>query len=190
MICFAFIACIYAIPVDTAPEVTRTEIVATGRIPMPPIAVPVRVLAVPSPRPERAATGTEMVAYAPAAPSKRSPFEAILKGRLKLIKVDGNEVVDRFSPDLLTILKDIQAHFGRPIEVQSGYRSPTHNKRVGGARKSLHMRGRAADIRVQGVSGARLLTFLRSHPRVGGIGYFMAGGFIHIDDGRKRTWRY
>ncbi|MAH43515.1 hypothetical protein CL614_07420 [archaeon] len=55
-------------------------------------------------------------------------------------------------------LQIIQDHLpeGKKIKIISGYRSPRCNKRVSGAKKSQHMRGKAADIRVKGMSTKRL----------------------------------
>ena len=54
------------------------------------------------------------------------------------------EVVD---PDLYLLLEEIRADFGEPIYINSGYRSPEHNKKVGGKPNSFHVKGQAADIR-------------------------------------------
>ena len=57
------------------------------------------------------------------------------------------------SPKLIVKLEALRAALGgKPITIVSGYRSPAHNKAVGGAKNSQHLRGRAADIKVEGVS--------------------------------------
>lgn len=143
----------------------------------------------------------QRVAYAGASLPKTSPFQKLIgkagaTGPLKLVKVDGNEVVDRFDPSLVRLLREIQTHYrGRVILVQSGYRSPAYNAALAKrsrkvAKNSLHMRGMAADIRVQGVSPNELLSYLKSNPNRGGLGWFMTDGYIHVDTGRRRTWRY
>jgi hypothetical protein len=50
------------------------------------------------------------------------------------------------------LLEAVRAHFGRPILVHSGYRSPAVNAAIGGAKTSQHMKGEAADFHVDGVS--------------------------------------
>jgi uncharacterized protein YcbK (DUF882 family) len=52
----------------------------------------------------------------------------------------------KLSPGLLERLEDLREALGRPIIVTSGYRCPAHNRAVGGAARSLHMAGRAADV--------------------------------------------
>lgn len=79
-----------------------------------------------------------------------------------------------------------------PYQIISGYRSPATNAALhanssGVASRSLHMDGRAIDIRVRGVDLTRLRdAALGMH--VGGVGYYAASNFIHIDTGRVRRW--
>lgn len=58
------------------------------------------------------------------------------------------------------VLDKVRAHFGRPVIVNSGYRSPAVNKKVGGAASSQHVRGEAADIKVPGVPNADVWHFI------------------------------
>lgn len=53
---------------------------------------------------------------------------------------------------LAELLERIREHFGKPVTITSAYRTPAHNAKAGGAKFSQHLYGRAADIRVQGVS--------------------------------------
>jgi uncharacterized protein YcbK (DUF882 family) len=64
---------------------------------------------------------------------------------------DGSQVVfiDSYLVNTLDILRN---QVGKPVYINSGYRTPTRNKEVGGAKYSYHMRGMAADIRVDGIS--------------------------------------
>jgi uncharacterized protein YcbK (DUF882 family) len=78
------------------------------------------------------------------------------------------------------------------FQVISGYRSPKTNARLrkasnGVARRSLHMQGKAIDIRVPGVPLKELYQQARSL-RAGGVGYYAASNFIHVDTGRVRYW--
>lgn len=78
------------------------------------------------------------------------------------------------------------------IEVISGYRSPAtnqmlHERSRGVATQSLHLEGRAIDIRVAGVRLADLRDAALSL-RAGGVGYYPASDFVHVDTGRVRRW--
>jgi hypothetical protein len=83
------------------------------------------------------------------------------------------------------VLYQISQKFG-PVVVHSSMRGQKHNRRVGGARKSWHLKCMATDFRVHG-SSKGLWAFLRSHPNVGGLHRYPSG-FYHIDLGPKRTW--
>jgi uncharacterized protein YcbK (DUF882 family) len=76
--------------------------------------------------------------------------------------------VDCFKPQLVRVLKTVERHYGRPVVVTSGYRSPKHNRRIGGASGSRHTSCEAADIQVEGVSKWQLAKYLRSMPGRGG----------------------
>jgi hypothetical protein len=93
-----------------------------------------------------------------------------------------------FPPRLVSILRDVERHFKAPVIVTSGYRSPRHNRRVGGVRGSMHLQCKAADIRVNGVSKQRLHTYLMRHPKRGGVGLYRRWNSVHIDVGPKRNW--
>ena len=97
-------------------------------------------------------------------------------------------------PALLDLLYEVRGRVAsrRPFEVISGYRSPHTNAALrkrseGVAARSLHMSGRAIDIRLSDVP---LATVRRSALAVGtgGVGYYPASNFVHLDTGRVRTW--
>ncbi len=54
----------------------------------------------------------------------------------------------RLCPLLVELLEAVRAQWGKPVVISSGYRCPSHNKRVKGAVRSLHLEGRAADVLV------------------------------------------
>ena len=99
-------------------------------------------------------------------------------------------------PGLLDLLAVLHARLDTksPFEVISGYRSPKTNAMLraesdhsGVASNSLHMQGMAIDIRV----GGRSLAALRDAAlvqRAGGVGYYPASDFVHVDVGRVRRW--
>lgn len=95
---------------------------------------------------------------------------------------------------LMDLLFNLQTHLGRQGEFQiiSGYRSPKTNKMLratsrGVAKKSLHMQGRAIDIRLPGTE-LKQLRKAAIALKAGGVGYYPKSNFIHVDTGRVRTW--
>jgi uncharacterized protein YcbK (DUF882 family) len=77
-------------------------------------------------------------------------------------------------------------------EVISGYRSPQTNQALraaghGVAEHSLHLEGRAIDVRLVGVDCARLRDAALA-ATAGGVGYYAKSDFVHLDTGRVRTW--
>ena len=115
--------------------------------------------------------------------------------------VNGRETAP-IDPKLLELLWGTQAFIARygllqPLEILSGYRTAASNARlqeagIPAARKSLHMSGKAADIRIAGLSEEVLGGLVRSL-RQGGVGYYYRsgpkGGWIHADTGLNRTWK-
>ena len=78
------------------------------------------------------------------------------------------------------------------FEVISGYRSPRTNKALrqssnGVAENSLHMTGRAIDVRLTSVATSDLRG-LAMDLRQGGVGYYPESNFVHLDTGRVRSW--
>jgi uncharacterized protein YcbK (DUF882 family) len=99
-------------------------------------------------------------------------------------------------PRLLDQLTDLRGVTGsrQPYQIISGYRSPVtnaamHEQSSGVATRSLHMEGRAIDIRVEGVELARLRDAALGLQR-GGVGFYpgASNNFIHVDTGRVRRW--
>jgi uncharacterized protein YcbK (DUF882 family) len=95
---------------------------------------------------------------------------------------------------LLDLLHQVKSELGTDghYEVIGGYRSPKTNnmlrqRTTGVAKKSLHMQGRAIDVRIPGVSTQRLRE-AAADLRRGGVGYYAKSNFVHIDTGRPRTW--
>ena len=79
-----------------------------------------------------------------------------------------------------------------PYEIISAYRSPQTNEMLrantnGVAQRSLHMEGRAMDVRLRGVE-TRKLHKAALGLRAGGVGYYQDSDFIHVDTGRVRSW--
>ncbi len=105
-------------------------------------------------------------------------------------------------PKLFETLWGTQAFVARygieqPLEILSGYRTAASNTRlieagVPAARQSLHITGRAADIRISNLNQEVLGGLIRSF-RQGGVGFYFRpgarGGWIHADTGLNRTWK-
>ena len=98
-------------------------------------------------------------------------------------------------PKLMDYLVEVAAQVGVPpaYSVISGYRSPETNERLherssGVSQRSLHMQGRAIDVRMSGVDCQDLAARAESMQR-GGVGYYRASNFVHLDTGAFRTWR-
>jgi uncharacterized protein YcbK (DUF882 family) len=143
------------------------------------------------------------------------------KERAKVLYWKDGEVIDSAYQELCHLMRDVsaketvpidpklfetmwgtQAFIARygmesPLQILSGYRTPAHNRNliesgVPAARKSLHMVGQAADIRVSSLNEEVLGGLIRSF-RQGGVGFYYRagprGGWIHTDTGLKRTWK-
>lgn len=86
-----------------------------------------------------------------------------------------------------------QARCDARFEVISGYRSPGTNARLadassGVARRSLHMDGRAIDIRLKGARCASVRDIALAMA-CGGVGFYRKSDFVHLDTGRVRSWQ-
>ena len=108
---------------------------------------------------------------------------------------DGTDTV-MVDEALTVVLQCIREHFGKAVTITSGYRTAAHNAAVGGAKSSQHLLGRAADIRVQGVSVEDVAAYAeRLMPDWGGVGRYpvkagRATGWVHVDTrADKARWR-
>ncbi len=89
----------------------------------------------------------------------------------------------------LQVLRD---YVNQPIHISSGYRSTTHNQRIGGVKNSYHTKGKAADITIKDYNPKEVANIIiklicKGHMRQGGIGLY--NGFVHYDiRGYKARW--
>ena len=102
--------------------------------------------------------------------------------------------VHRIDPGVLDILFDLQTLADRdePFQVISGYRSPAtnamlHSRSEGVATHSMHLEGRAIDVRLGGFATRELAAHARALGR-GGVGFYARSDFVHVDTGRVRYW--
>jgi uncharacterized protein YcbK (DUF882 family) len=112
----------------------------------------------------------------------------------KLMRDHRSGTIENIDKRLLNQLYQLQQKVESrdTFHIISGYRSPKTNAKLrsatsGVAKRSLHMQGRAADIRLPGVE----LKYLRQaalNLRAGGVGYYPKSNFIHVDTGRPRFW--
>ena len=112
----------------------------------------------------------------------------------RVLRDHRTDQVAAIDPQLLDLLHRISAAVGasKPFEIISGYRSPASNLLLtentsGVAKRSLHMDGKAIDLRLPGIPLADLRQaglMLKG----GGVGFYPESNFVHLDVGRVRTW--
>lgn len=117
-----------------------------------------------------------------------------LKGVNQLLRDHRSGEVYPMDPKLLDLLYVLQQTTGisGAFHVISGYRSPQTNQKLrtksgGVAKRSLHMQGKAIDIRLPGCELKQLREAALSL-KAGGVGYYAKSDFIHVDTGRVRRW--
>jgi uncharacterized protein YcbK (DUF882 family) len=88
--------------------------------------------------------------------------------------------LDNINPELVEVVQCLRDWWRRPVIITSALRCPSHNAAVGGAQRSKHMEGLAADVVVKGVDAAEVHRWLTGqYPDKYGIGKYEA--FTHID---------
>lgn len=98
-------------------------------------------------------------------------------------------------PQLFDVLHRVRSELGckQAFQVISGYRCPATNDKLRGkggggvAKRSLHMDGKAIDVRIPGVPLKELRDAALSL-KAGGVGYYPSSQFVHLDTGRVRSW--
>ncbi len=88
--------------------------------------------------------------------------------------------------DIVSLLSEMLGTGTTPWTINSAYRSPSSNATVGGARQSLHMRGKALDIAHISRSPSTVQGLARNL-QMGGVGTYTS--FTHVDTGQVRNWR-
>lgn len=147
------------------------------------------------PQPKRKQTKpqeqTMVASYAPSRGLAKVVQTKVPKGLF--VRSDGNEQTDCLPNNkrLWAAMKKVRNNFGKPLIIESAYRSPEYNaalrkKSNGVAKNSQHMKCAAIDFRIDGVSIGRLARYVRSLPEIGGVGVYK--GWVHMDTGNYRNW--
>lgn len=112
----------------------------------------------------------------------------------RLLRCHHTDEQHAIDPQTLDFLDQVNARLGggHEIHIISGYRSPRYNEYLINlghkvARKSLHLEGRALDVRIPGVPLTELRNIAMSL-RLGGVGFYPGDNFVHLDSGAFRFW--
>ena len=112
----------------------------------------------------------------------------------KLLRDHRSNTIATMDPKLLMLLDQVSARFGgtEVLHIISGYRSPETNAKLaeasgGVAKHSMHLEGKAIDIRMPGRDLAQVHKAALGL-RAGGVGYYPSSQFVHMDTGRLRNW--
>lgn len=95
---------------------------------------------------------------------------------------DGSDAI-KVDAGLVRILQQIRDYFGKPVVVNSAYRTESYNAKVNGASRSKHLYGMAADIRIEGVTPLMAAAYAES---IGINGIGMYDSFLHVDTRKER----
>jgi hypothetical protein len=95
----------------------------------------------------------------------------------------GTAVVHALTTLCVQILEPLRAHYGLPVRISSGYRSPALNAAIGGASASQHVLGEAADITVPGIDNLALARWIRDHLPFDQV--IMEGRWVHVSCGPR-----
>jgi uncharacterized protein YcbK (DUF882 family) len=108
---------------------------------------------------------------------------------------DGTPVPDELKSNVQALAEQLQIlrdYLNEPIHINSGYRTPAYNKKIGGKPNSYHMKAMAADITVKSKTPKQLASVVEmlianGTLKIGGIGVY--NGFIHVDTRKvKARW--
>ena len=108
---------------------------------------------------------------------------------------DGSDIPNNILPNIIELAKNLQVlrnYINKPITINSGYRSPRYNAKIGGVKNSQHVKGKAADIVVKGMTPREVALIIEGliesgKIKQGGIGIY--SNFTHYDiRGIKARW--
>ncbi len=106
---------------------------------------------------------------------------------------DGTEVPEEYFSNVEKVAAQLQIlrdYLGEPIHINSAYRTPNYNNRIGGATKSQHLTASAADITVKSKTPKQVKAIVeklieQKKMVIGGIGLYP--GFVHLDIRKTKT---
>lgn len=112
---------------------------------------------------------------------------------IEFMSKDGTPVPDKYLDNVKELAKNLQVlrgYLGEPISINSGYRSPAHNKKVGGKPQSQHLTASAADITTRSKTPKQLKAIVEAlikedKLKIGGIGLYP--GFLHVDIRKEKA---
>jgi uncharacterized protein YcbK (DUF882 family) len=108
---------------------------------------------------------------------------------------DGSDIPNDVLPNIIELAKNLQVlrdAIGKSITINSGYRSPKYNAKIGGVKNSQHVKGKASDLRVSGMTPKEVALVIeglieQGKMKQGGIGIYP--NFTHYDiRGVKARW--
>jgi len=121
--------------------------------------------------------------------------EGAVQGLQHLLRDHRNNAQHPMDTGLYDLLADLAERAGVDprFQIISGYRSPQtnaalHEASSGVAVRSMHLEGRAIDVRLRGVSCEKLAQLALAQSQ-GGVGYYRRSDFVHVDTGRVRSWQ-
>lgn len=120
--------------------------------------------------------------------SKKKYGDSLVSKNFKVKEFACNDGSDTVKIDIVNVnkLQKIRDYFNKSIKITSGYRTPSYNKKIGGASSSYHTKGMAADIVVSGVDSIKVAMYAESIG-CGGVIWYPLKKFTHIDS-RSNTY--
>ena len=91
-------------------------------------------------------------------------------------------------PEAFAKAEKLAKALGRPLKINSGYRTPEYNRKIGGAKKSQHVAKKALDIRWPDGDFRSRIEFIQLAVDAGFTGIGCYNSFMHVDVGPKRCW--
>ena len=90
---------------------------------------------------------------------------------------DGSDLI-KIDDELVEKLQILRSYYNKPLIINSGYRTKTHNTKVGGSPTSQHLLGKACDIVIKGITPSALSTMAK---KIGFTGVGTYKDFVHVD---------